>query len=77
MRILFIMTGCHGRESGASWQDRKLGVEHYADIERVAMVGKKRWQHGMTTICKPFTQLTVRFFDNTGTAQARDWLGEV
>jgi hypothetical protein len=35
------------------------------------MVGETRWQHGMTTFCKPFTTATVRYFDRADAAAAR------
>ena len=75
MRILFDMAGFHGWELGAAWEDFKFGIEHFADIERLAMVGEKRWQEGMATFCKPFTKAEVRFFDRTAAVEARNWLG--
>jgi hypothetical protein len=76
LRMLFDMTGFHGWDASAAWEDFKFGVEHYADIERLAMVGEKQWQHGMATFCKPFTKATVRYFDHADAAEARKWLDE-
>ena len=76
LRVLFDMTGLHGWEAGAAWEDFKFGVAHFADIERLAMVGEKKWQHGMATFYKPFTKATVRYFDHTDMAGARKWLDE-
>jgi hypothetical protein len=47
---------------------------HFKDIERVAMVGETKWQHGMAIFCKPFTTAKVRYFDGPATDQAREWL---
>jgi hypothetical protein len=47
LRLLFDMTGFQGWEVSAGWEDFKFGVEHFADMERLAMVGETRWQHGM------------------------------
>jgi hypothetical protein len=58
LRVLFDMTGFHGWEAGALWDDIKFDVKHFADIERLAMIGEKKWQHGMATFCKPFTKAT-------------------
>ena len=74
--VLFNMTGFHGWEAGALWEDTKFAFKHFADIERLAMVGEKRWQHGMATFCKPFTKATIRYFDHADAAEARKWLGE-
>lgn len=76
LRLLFDMTDFHGWEVSAAWEDFKFGVEHFSDIERLAMVGEKRWQHGMATFCKPFTKAAVRYFDHADAAEARKWLGE-
>lgn len=76
LRLLFDMTDFHGWEAGAAWEDFKFGVVHFADIERLAMVGEKRWQHGMATFCKPFTKATVRYFDHIDATEARKWLDE-
>ncbi len=75
LRVLFDMTGFHGWEASAAWEDLKFGVAHFADIERLAMVGENRWQHGMATFGKPFTKAAVRYFDHTEAAKARKWLG--
>ena len=76
LRMLFDMTGFHGWNVGAAWEDFKFGIEHFADIERLAMVGEKQWQHGMAVFCKPFTRAIVRYFDHADAAEARKWLGE-
>ena len=76
LRVLFDMTDFHGWEVGALWEDVKFDIKHFADIERLAMVGEKKWQQGMATICKPFTQATVRYFDHAEVNDARDWLEE-
>jgi hypothetical protein len=76
LRVLFDMTGFHGWDAGAAWEDLKFGIKHFADIERFAMVGEKKWQHGMATFCKPFTKATIRYFDHADAAEARKWLGE-
>ncbi len=76
LRVLFDMTGFHGWEAGGLWEDIKFDIKHFADIERLAMVGEKKWQHGMATFCKPFTKATIRYFDHSDAAAARAWLVE-
>ena len=76
MRMLFDMSDFHGWEASAAWEDFKFGMKHFADIERLAMVGEEKWQHGMAIFCKPFTKATVRYFDHAAVAEARIWLGE-
>jgi hypothetical protein len=76
LRVLFDMTGFHGWEAGALWEDIKFDTKHFADIERLAMVGEKKWQQGMATFCKPFTKATIRYFDHADSDAGRKWLGE-
>src|SRR3979490_3000078 len=76
LRVLFDMIGFHGWEAGALWDDIKFDIKHFADIERIAMVGERKWQHGMATFCKPFTTATIRYFDHAVAAEAATWLGE-
>lgn len=54
---LFDMSGLRGWDIGAAWEDTKFAIKHFADIERLAMVGEKKWQHGMATFGKPFQGL--------------------
>lgn len=76
LRMLFDMVGFHGWGAGAAWEDFKFGVEHFTDIDRLAMVGETAWQHEIATFSKPFTKATVRFFDRANAAEARTWLNE-
>jgi hypothetical protein len=76
LRLLFDMSDFHGWDVSAAWEDFKFGIGHYADIERLAMVGEKRWQHGMASFCKPFTKASVRYFDRADAAEAWKWLHE-
>ncbi|MDT3779619.1 STAS/SEC14 domain-containing protein [Nitrospira sp. MA-1] len=54
----------------------QVRIHHYANIERIAMVGKKKWQHGMATFCKPFTNATVRHCKHADAAEAKKWLAK-
>ena len=74
LSMLFNMTGLHGWEVGALWEDTKFAIKHLSDIEKLAMVGEKKWQQGMAMFCKPFTKATIRYFDHVGIDEARKWL---
>ena len=74
LRVMFEMVDFHGWEAAALWDDIKFDVKHFSDLERVAMVGDKKWEKGMAAFCRPFTTATVRYFDHTAINDARAWL---
>jgi len=76
LRVLFDMTDFHGWEARAAWEDIKLGVKYFADINRLAMVGENKWEHIMATLSKPFTKAAIRYFDHANATEARQWLSE-
>ena len=65
-----------GWTAGALWEDTKFAARHFNDIERLAVVGEARWEHGMTTFIKPFTMAAVKYFDMQDADQARRWIRE-
>ena len=74
LRVLFEMADFHGWEAGALWDDIKFDLRHFSDVERLAMVGERQWEKGMSVFCKPFTTAHIRYFDKSQAAQARAWL---
>jgi hypothetical protein len=76
IRILFVMHEFHGWDAGALWEDIKFDVKHFNHIERLAIVGETKWEHGMAIFCKPFTTAKVRYFDHANIDEAREWLQE-
>jgi len=73
IRVLVDMADFHGWTAGALWEDIKFDVKHFSDIERVAMVGEKKWQEGMSRFCRPFTSATIRYFEHSEADAARQW----
>lgn len=76
VRILVEMHDFHGWEVAALWEDMKFDFKHFKDIERIAMVGEKKWEHGMAVFCKPFTIAKIRYFDKAEAAAAQVWIEE-
>jgi hypothetical protein len=77
IRILVEMHDFHGWTASALWQDIKFDARHMSDIERIAMVGEKKWQHGMSIFCKPFTAAKIQYYDRGSIDEARAWLNSV
>lgn len=76
IRVLFVMHDFHGWTAGALWEDIKFDVKHFNDIERVAIVGESKWEHGMAAFCRPFTTAKVKYFDISKLDEARQWIDE-
>ena len=74
LRVLLEMHDFHGWDAGALWEDTKFDLKHFADIERLAFVGEKKWEKGMAQFCRPFTKAKIRYFDRSEEAGAEDWI---
>jgi len=59
------------------WDDTKFATKHCADVERIALVGDKKWEEWRAKVCKPFTLAKLRYFDVTEIKSAWQWLKEV
>ena len=76
VRVLFVMHDFHGWTAGALWEDLKFDLKHFRDIRRLAIVGEKKWQHGMAVFCRPFTTAKIQYFLAHEVERAREWLRE-
>ena len=76
IRILVLMRDFRGWDVGALWEDIKFDVKHFSDIERIAMVGHKKWQEWMAKFCRPFTTAKIKYFDASQSDEARRWISE-
>jgi hypothetical protein len=76
LRMLVRMHDFHGWTMGALWEDIKFDLKHFADIERLALVGDRKWEAGMAMFCKPFTRATIRYFDEAQYDEAVRWVTE-
>ena len=66
----------HGWDLHALWDDVKFSTTHCTKIERIALVGEKKWEEWMAKVCKPFTTAKIRYFDASESAAAKTWLEE-
>ena len=76
IRLLVELHDFEGWTAGALWEDSKFAARHFNDIERLAVVGDKRWEKGVTMFIKPFTSAEVRYFDIKTVDEARQWIHE-
>jgi hypothetical protein len=76
VRLLAQFEDFHGWDLHALWDDIKFAATHCAKIERIALVGDKKWERWMAQVCKPFTLAKVRYFDVSEAQAAQAWLAE-
>jgi hypothetical protein len=76
IRLLAQFEDFHGWDMHALWDDIKFSTKHCLDIERIALVGDKKWEKWMATVCKPFTMAKIKYFDASEIETAWAWLGE-
>ena len=75
-RILAQLVDFHGWDMHALWDDIKFSTTHCRVIERIALVGEKKWEAWMAKVCKPFTMAKIQYFDVAQLADAYEWIEE-
>ena len=76
IRLLAQFHDFDGWDVHALWDDIKFSSTHCTEVERIALVGEKTWEHWMAGVCKPFTMAKIRYFDSRDIEQAWTWLAE-
>jgi hypothetical protein len=76
IRLLTWFHDFHGWDLHALWDDIKFATTHCTKLERIAMVGDKKWEAWMAKVCKPFTMATIRYFDVSQLDDAWKWVEE-
>jgi len=67
--------------SAGFWEDGILEMNygsmnftHAEDIEKIAIVGNKKWEKWMYSIMKPFTKASIMYFDMPDRKKAIEWI---
>lgn len=76
VRMLALFHDFHGWDMHALWDDTKFSTTHCTKIERIALVGEKKWEEWMAKVCKPFTMAKIEYFDASEIESAWAWLEE-
>jgi SpoIIAA-like len=76
MRLVFDMQDFHGWEPAAAWDDLKFSVTHSSQVERIAMIGDKKWEEWATRMGAVLTAAQVRYFDSSQRDEAQRWIRE-
>ena len=74
-RVFLDMRGFTGWDSlEAAIADLRLDAAVHRKLERVAIVGDRRWHELMTRLSGPFTPADVRYFDPEAYEDALRWV---
>jgi hypothetical protein len=76
VRFLLQFEDFHGWDLHAAWDDFCLGIKHFRDFDRIAMVGGRKWERWLAKLWRPFTTAKLRYFDASAIDAAWNWIGE-
>lgn len=74
LRLLLHLVGDIRWQPKAIWEDIKFDFKHALDLDRIAVVGDRRWEQGMATLYKLFSSADTRYFPPREIEDARKWL---
>ena len=76
IRWYFEMRNFKGWSLSAMWKDVFFDFRNRKNLEKVAMVGDKKWEEQLTKLMEPFSRADIRFFKADEKAEARKWINE-
>ena len=74
IRLLLDLENFQWEEVSAWGADLKFGQTYRHKIDKLAIVGDKRWQHLIANLADPFYARESKFFHMTDRAAAWEWL---
>lgn len=76
VRILVIAQDFLGWDREGDWGDVSFQVKHDEHIEKIAVVGEKRWEDlAVAFVGKGLRPVAIEYFPLTDLAKARAWVG--
>lgn len=75
-RLLLVLEGLRGLTPAAFWEDLKLTLGHFRDIERMAVVGDQRWLRWWVRTAATLVSVQVQVYGSEDRAAAVKWLKE-
>ncbi|HTY86116.1 MAG TPA: STAS/SEC14 domain-containing protein [Candidatus Acidoferrum sp.] len=75
IRLLIIAENFQGWEGAGNWDDVSFQAEYDQHIERMAIVGDKRWEDlTLIFVAKGYRGFAIEYFLPEDLPKARDWL---
>jgi hypothetical protein len=72
VRLLLDLTDFHWEKVSAWGADLRFGRQYHDKIDRMAIVGDKRWEQHLASLASPWYAQDAKYFDNDTDAWA--WL---
>ncbi len=72
--VLIELLDFTGWEVEAMWERMKFDTKHFDDIERIAVVGKKKWHELLDQFSSPFSVAKTSYFQPGESEKALLWL---
>ena len=63
-------------EDRVVWGDAAADQVPLGNVDRIAILGEKKWEKSMSAFCQPFPVAEVRYFLPGQTTLARNWVAE-
>ena len=77
VRLLVMVEDFQGWERGGDWGDLSFQSEHDAHIEKMAIVGDRKWQDlALLFASKGLRKFPIEYYESGELAKARAWLAE-
>ena len=77
IKLLVLLENFTGWERGEEWGDTDFFFSHRDEFEKIAVVGNPRWEAQVLAFSGAgLRKGPVKFFSETGEAEARAWLAE-
>ncbi|MBN1909379.1 MAG: STAS/SEC14 domain-containing protein [Pirellulales bacterium] len=77
IRVLLQLVDFHGWEDRhAAWDHVTFVKHHHRNVERIAIVGDRKWEQWLATLARPFVHATQRYYDESQLDEARQWIHE-
>jgi L-rhamnose mutarotase len=81
VRWYFEMDDCSISNSTCFWEDGiiemnygSMNFTHSEDIEKIAIVGNRKWEKCMHSIMKPFAKASIMYFELPDKEKALEWI---
>jgi hypothetical protein len=74
VRMLIELKDFEGWDFKGLWADLRFDVSHQDQMERIAILGDKRWEDWGTALSDPFFKAELKFFETDERAAAEAWL---